>query len=112
MNGVGRLLADGLLELGTSHGLGVRIAGPPAMPFMVFDEDDEIGSLSYAFAGQCARHGVFLHPGHNWFLTTAHTEADILETLEAADHAFAHVASTCGDLLEVSPAQRQERRGR
>jgi glutamate-1-semialdehyde 2,1-aminomutase len=34
-----------------------------------------------------------VHPNHNWFLSTAHTEADIVEILEATDGAFAYLAA-------------------
>jgi len=34
------------------------------------------------------RRGVYLHPRHNMFLSTAHTEADIDFALEATKAAF------------------------
>ena len=39
------------------------------------------------------RRGVFVHPSHNWFLSSAHTDEDVSRTLEAMDHAFARVAT-------------------
>jgi glutamate-1-semialdehyde 2,1-aminomutase len=35
---------------------------------------------------------VYLHPHHNWFVSAAHTDADIDRTLDVADEAFAVVA--------------------
>ena len=36
--------------------------------------------------------GVLLHPRHMWFVSLAHTDADITRTLEAADEAMALAA--------------------
>ena len=36
-----------------------------------------------------ARRGVFMHPHHNWFLSLAHTEEDIGETVQRAAETFA-----------------------
>ena len=40
-----------------------------------------------------ARNGAYFHPWHNWFLSAAHTDADIDEALAATDPAFAAVAA-------------------
>ena len=37
------------------------------------------------FGAACAARGVYVHPHHNWFLSTAHSEADIRRTLEVTD---------------------------
>jgi glutamate-1-semialdehyde 2,1-aminomutase len=39
---------------------------------------------------------VFVHPSHNWFLSSAHTADDVDHTLEAMGHAFARVATELG----------------
>ena len=46
-------------------------------------------ALACAFSEAMARRGVLLHPTHNWFLSLAHTPADIDETLERAEAALA-----------------------
>jgi glutamate-1-semialdehyde 2,1-aminomutase len=43
------------------------------------------------FGAACAQRGVYLHPHHNWFLTTAHSEADIRRTLDVTDVGFREV---------------------
>ena len=40
--------------------------------------------------------GVYIHPRHNWFLSAAHGEADILAALEVTDGAFGEVATRFG----------------
>lgn len=91
MDASGRRLCGGLGERASAVGLEVTLSGPPSIPFMTFPADERSFKRSYAFAGACARRGVFFHPLHNWFLSVAHTDADIDATLDAAEEAFAEV---------------------
>jgi glutamate-1-semialdehyde 2,1-aminomutase len=84
---LGSLLKDGLEEAGRSAGFGARVSGPPAIPFLTFDEDPDL-YLNQRFGAAMARRGVFVHPHHNWFLSLAHTEDDIALTAERAKDAF------------------------
>ena len=98
MEAMGRRLTEGLARQAAEAGIAVTLSGPAAIPFMTFDEDSSgLGSDSFArsrsFAGVCAVNGVFLHPVHNWFLSTAHGKADVDEVLLATATAFAAVAS-------------------
>jgi glutamate-1-semialdehyde 2,1-aminomutase len=85
---LGERLASGLQQVGAAHGLPVTVSGPPALPYMTFDEDKEGLALSQVFCREMIRRGIFLHPYHNWFLCAAHTEADIDHILDAANAAF------------------------
>ncbi len=85
---LGERLGTGLQQLGAAHGRPVTVSGPPALPYMTFDEDGQELHLMKAFCREMIARGVFLHPHHNWFLCAAHTESDIDEVLEAADAAF------------------------
>ena len=86
----GERFAAGLRAGAEQHGLKVSCSGPPAIPFMSF-ADDPGWRRQRRFCVEMARRGFFLHPHHNWFLCTAHTDADIDRTLAAADGAFALV---------------------
>jgi glutamate-1-semialdehyde 2,1-aminomutase len=99
MNAMGRSFRAGLEDQAGSHGLAVTCSGPPALPFMTF-RDDRKFALSRAFAGACARYGVFLAPYHNWFLSAAHGEQDIGQALDATDRAFAEVRRRSAEVLE------------
>jgi glutamate-1-semialdehyde 2,1-aminomutase len=99
MHAMGSLLRAGLEEQATGHGLAITCSGPPALPFMTF-RDDRKFALSKSFAAACARHGVFVAPYHNWFLSAAHREADIRQALDATDRAFAAVRQKSAELLE------------
>ena len=91
MAALGTRLCRGLETGARGHGLEVVTSGPPALPFMSF-RDDPGQSLNRPFCAAAAERGVYLHPHHNWFVSAAHTEADIDRTLEVADQAFAIVA--------------------
>ncbi|HEY2388269.1 MAG TPA: aminotransferase class III-fold pyridoxal phosphate-dependent enzyme [Candidatus Binatia bacterium] len=92
MDALGRRLCTGLERAAAAHDLRVVTSGPPALPFMSF-RDDSGQSANRVFCGAMAERGVYLHPHHNWFLSAAHTEADIDRTLDHADEAFAVVAT-------------------
>jgi glutamate-1-semialdehyde 2,1-aminomutase len=91
MRHVGTMLRRGLEEQARSHGLRITVSGPPAMPFMTFQDDVEF-KLGRVFAAECAQRGVYLHPTHNWFLSAAHTEQDIRRTLDITEAAFKQVS--------------------
>ena len=84
---LGDLLKRGLEEAGAAQGFGARVSGPPAIPFLTFDEDPDL-YLNQRFGAAMARRGIWLHPHHNWFISLAHGEAEIETTVEAAKSAF------------------------
>lgn len=45
------------------------------------------------FVGVCVRNGIIFHPFHTMFLSVAHTDNDISETLRVSELAFAEVAA-------------------
>jgi glutamate-1-semialdehyde 2,1-aminomutase len=92
LEALGGLLKTGIESEGAARGFGARISGPPAIPFLTFDEDPNL-YLNQRFGAAMARRGVFLHPHHNWFISLAHTESDIGDTIEAARAAFAALRS-------------------
>lgn len=92
---MGSRLRAGLDDQARRHGVGIRQSGPPQMPLVLFDGDTafERGML---FTEVALRHGVYLHPRHNMFLSLAHREADIDEALDATEVAMAAVAARFG----------------
>jgi glutamate-1-semialdehyde 2,1-aminomutase len=65
------------------------------MPLLLFAHDEGF-KKALAWANACARHGVYLHPVHNWFLSTAHDEETIDAALERTDEALADVRDEFG----------------
>jgi glutamate-1-semialdehyde 2,1-aminomutase len=96
MQHVGQLLRDGLEQQAAAHGLRIRQSGPPQIPFMTFSADTNFERAN-AFCLAAVRRGVYFHPWHNWFLSAAHTEDDIRQTLEASAAAFGCVLEQFGE---------------
>jgi len=95
MEVAGTRFREGLYQQARSLGLPITQSGPPAIPFLTFDNDQAF-ERSRLWAGECARRGVFLAPFHNWFLCAAHGEADIDEALVATEGAFKVVKDKFG----------------
>lgn len=92
MKKTGRALWDGWEAQAAAHDLEIRLTGPVQMPYLTFEGDSD-HTEACIFARACADAGVFLHPRHNWFLSTALDERDLSDVLEATDAAFAAVIS-------------------
>lgn len=83
---LGQKLCDGLTDVASSHGLPLRCSGHPAMPFVRFSNDDDL-YRSQVLCAEMTKRGVFVHPHHNLFVSTAHTDEDVKITLDTADAA-------------------------
>ena len=88
---LGEKLRDGMLAQARTAGFEVTYSGPPAIPYMTFKDDHGRHDRMKLFAGECSRNGVYLAPRHNWFISAAHTEDDIKQTLAVTEQAFATV---------------------
>lgn len=91
MRAMGERLRAGLDRQAARHGLPLRQSGPAQMPVLLFEGDDD-RRLGNAFCLEALARGVYFHPTHTMFLSAAHTQADIDETLAATDEAMAAVA--------------------
>ncbi len=87
----GTRLREGLEERAALHGVRIVQSGPVQMPSLLFADDPE-AKRGAAFCAEALRHGAYLHPKHNMFLSCAHGDADIDRVLDAADAGFRHVA--------------------
>jgi glutamate-1-semialdehyde 2,1-aminomutase len=94
----GTLLRDGLERQARAHGLQITQSGPVQLPFLSFAGDVQAGTFDRAnvFTGEAARRGVWLHPWHNWFLSSAHGDEDVRLALDRTDAAFAAVRARFG----------------
>jgi glutamate-1-semialdehyde 2,1-aminomutase len=90
MQRVGLRLQRGLEAQAAAHGTPITYSGPPALPYMTFKNDVKF-ARSRTFAAACAEGGVYLAPYHNWFISAAHSDADIDRVLQVTDGAFARV---------------------
>ena len=97
MEHVGTLLRQGMAAQSDSHGVEVSLSGPAQMPFLTFGGDVGFAKAD-TFADHAIRHGVWLHPRHNWFVSGAMSEADVDRVLQVTDDAFGAVASSSASL--------------
>lgn len=84
---LGERLRTGLDEVAGRHGFALRQTGPAQLPLIMVD-DDPTGAKGYFWNNALLKRGVYFHPWHNMFITTAMTEADIDHAIEAADDSF------------------------
>ncbi len=84
MERIGTRLRDEFDELSREVGVPIRQTGPVQMPNLSFPGDADFAK-AYAFSAAMHERGVIVHPRHNWFLSAAHTDADVDRFLEAAE---------------------------
>lgn len=91
----GTKLKTGLIETAKKHGFDLHVSGVPSL-FYLRIADDPTLMLHQAWIAECVRRGVFFTNHHNHFINASLTDADIQETLEIADEAFAAVENRRG----------------
>jgi glutamate-1-semialdehyde 2,1-aminomutase len=96
MNKLGDMLMKGLSERGAAVGYEMVPTGPGAIPFIRFGCENNFMRFQ-RFCAEMSVRGHFLHPHHNWFLSTAHTAKDIQSTLDTAEGVFKIVKKQFGD---------------
>lgn len=87
---MGKYFQQGIEELISKFNVPVRFAGFPPFPFIQFMASDEDinEKVKRVFFIETTKRGVFLHPNHQWYISTAHTKKDIDDTLEIFRFAF------------------------
>jgi glutamate-1-semialdehyde 2,1-aminomutase len=90
MRRTGQRFREGLAKQAAAAGIGLRQSGPPQMPTVLFDNDPDC-ALGYRFCQAALKRGVYLHPKHNMFLSTAHSDADIDEALAVTAEALREI---------------------
>jgi glutamate-1-semialdehyde aminotransferase len=84
---LGELLTAGLRAVVETAGIPAEIVGYPAMPFLRFERNERSLDIKRRFFDAVLDDGVFLHADHQWFLSAAHTEADVELTVAACRRA-------------------------
>jgi glutamate-1-semialdehyde 2,1-aminomutase len=99
---IGSALMNGIRERAAKLGVPVVVQGPPSVFFVGFPvERDELpdvvdyttslaidNDLYAQFVSAMADRGVRIIPRGNWFLSSAHTEADVEQTLNAVEESL------------------------
>jgi glutamate-1-semialdehyde 2,1-aminomutase len=84
MERIGTRLRDGFDQLAREVGVPICQTGPVQMPNLSFPGDQEFAK-AFVFSAAMHEQGVIVHPRHNWFLSAAHSDADVDRFLEAAE---------------------------
>jgi glutamate-1-semialdehyde 2,1-aminomutase len=102
---MGAALREGIGAQAARYGFDIRQTGPVQMPFLSF-----VGDRDHAMAGRfcelALRHGVYLHPRHNWFVSAAMSDLDLAMALDATDSAFSQLGSALSERDEAARATR------
>lgn len=77
---------DGLDRVMSDAGVDARSAGQPPMPRLSFGEG--LDELANAFYDEAANRRIYFDPGHNWFISPAHTDEIVDYTIEASADAI------------------------
>jgi len=98
---VQKRLTDGLTDLASKHGVSMSIQGARGGFFTLFGvekagvayTDEDIKDLDiwklFDFWKKMQEEGIIVMAGGRWYMSIAHTDADIDKTLEAADRCMA-----------------------
>ncbi len=82
----GKKLLDGMVKIAANHGFNLKVSGAPSMPYVRM-ADDETQMLHQQWCAECTKRGAYFTSHHNWFISTAHTDADIKRTWDIVDEA-------------------------
>jgi len=87
---LGERLIAGLNELAAAAHVEARAVGAPPMPDLAFtyDSEERCEQARRIFYTTTTRGGILLHPRHHWFVSAAHTDADLQRTLAVCADAF------------------------
>lgn len=100
---IGSRLRAGIVESGRRHGLPTLALGEDAVFGIRFIENNDVKSwmdlqahdrdLGLRWGIECLKRGLLVNPNEKFYISLAHTDADVDRTLEICDAAFAAVTS-------------------
>ncbi|WP_319522220.1 aminotransferase class III-fold pyridoxal phosphate-dependent enzyme [uncultured Desulfosarcina sp.] len=92
----GDKLLTAMVDIAKTYGFDLKVTGAPSMPYLRITNDPSL-MLHQQWCAECTRRGAYFTSHHNWFVSTAHTDDDIRQTLDIVDDAFKAVRKTFGD---------------
>ena len=86
----GKKIVNGFEKLINDYGIEAKMIGLPVIPMLKFTykSDEANNKCKEIFFGEMIERGIFLHPNHHWFLSLAHTDEDVDDTINAAEFSF------------------------
>jgi glutamate-1-semialdehyde 2,1-aminomutase len=96
---IGGRLRAGIVEAGRRHGFPTQALGEDAVFGVRFIENDDVKNwmdlqahdkaLGLRWGVECLKRGLLINPNEKFYISIAHTDADVDRTLEICDAAFA-----------------------
>jgi len=96
MLAVGDKLWRAMIAVAEGYGYDLKVTGAASMPSLRITNDPSL-MLHQDWCAECTRRGAYFTSHHNWFISTAHTDADIRRTLDIVDDAFKAVKKKYAD---------------
>jgi glutamate-1-semialdehyde-2,1-aminomutase len=86
----GTRLVKGFENLINDYGIEAKMIGLPVIPMLkiTYNNPEKNETAKNIFFSDAIGKGIFLHPSHHWFLSLAHTDKDVDDTLNAAQSGF------------------------
>lgn len=88
----GEKLFSAMQTMAAGYGYDLKVTGAWSMPNIRLTNDDT-NMLHQVWCAECTKRGVFLASHHNLFMSLAHDEEVIRQTLEIVDEAFNQLGS-------------------
>ena len=73
--------------LAEKFGVPLKMTGVPSMPYPWIEGDDNLFQIQ-KLCKVATKYGLYFHPHHNWFISDAMKEKDVLETLTLSEKVF------------------------
>ncbi len=99
---IGSRLRKGMVEAGERHGFAVQAPGEDAVWGVRFTDRKPLRTwmdlttadknLGWRWAIELMKRGLLVNPNEKFYISTAHTDADVDQTLRVVDEAFAALA--------------------
>ncbi|MBR3392227.1 MAG: aminotransferase class III-fold pyridoxal phosphate-dependent enzyme [Firmicutes bacterium] len=86
----GSRLKKGLIAAAQKYGFDLHVSGVPSLFYLRIADDPSL-MLHQEWIAECVQRGVFFTNHHNHFINASLSDADIAETIDIADEAFAVV---------------------
>ncbi len=95
---VGKELQEGITRVAERQGIPVKVIGDGPVFQVLFTDQKQIethrdvlaadGPKGYRFGLELLKHGLYVNPGQKFYVSLAHTDEDIEETLKAVESAL------------------------
>ena len=86
----GKKIVEGFNRMANENKIEANMVGLPVIPMFkfVYPDEQHNSKCRTIFFSEVIKRGIMLHPTHHWFLSTAMTDKDVDDTLNAAEAGF------------------------